>query len=190
MLSVAGLGAGREPIFGTLGVQALAVAMTTTPTKLLFVCMGNICRSPAAEGVMNHLLRQRGLQDRYVCDSAGTIGYHAGSPPDERMQAAARKRGIVLTGRARQFEPADFERFDLILTMDRENYWDVLALDPQRRYRDKVRMMCEFCRVYQAREVPDPYYGGPEGFERVLDLLMDACEGLLVALEQGNLVER
>lgn len=158
--------------------------MTPPPTRLLFVCMGNICRSPAAEGIMNHLLQREGLQGQYVCDSAGTIGYHQGSPPDERMRLAAQKRGIVLTGRARQLTPADFTRFDLILTMDRQNYWDVLALDQEKRYRHKVKMICEFCRRYTCREVPDPYYGGAEGFELVLDLLLDACEGLLAALRQ------
>jgi protein-tyrosine phosphatase len=100
------------------------------------------------------------------------------------MRLAAQKRGIVLTGRARQLTPADFTRFDLILTMDRQNYWDVLALDQEKRYRHKVKMICEFCRRYTYREVPDPYYGGAEGFELVLDLLLDACEGLLAALRQ------
>ncbi|MEN9215210.1 MAG: low molecular weight protein-tyrosine-phosphatase [Gloeomargarita sp. DG02_4_bins_56] len=159
--------------------------MGQPPTRILFVCMGNICRSPAAEGIMNHLLRRENLQEQFVCDSAGTIGYHRGSPPDERMQLAAQKRGIRLTGSARQFERADFERFDLILTMDRQNYWDVLALDPDNRYQHKVKMMGEFCRRYSQKEVPDPYYGGAAGFELVLDLLTDACEGLLAELRQS-----
>jgi protein-tyrosine phosphatase len=160
--------------------------MPTPPTRLLFVCMGNICRSPAAEGIMNHLLRQANLQEQYICDSAGTIGYHRGSPPDERMQLAAKKRGIILTGRARQFARSDFENFDLILTMDRQNYWDVLAQDSENQYGHKVKMMCEFCRTYPYKEVPDPYYGGAEGFELVLDLLTDACSGLLADLRQGK----
>ncbi|MEN9216697.1 MAG: low molecular weight protein-tyrosine-phosphatase [Gloeomargarita sp. HHBFW_bins_162] len=158
--------------------------MESAPTKILFVCMGNICRSPAAEGIMNHLIRQENLQEHLICDSAGTIGYHQGSPPDERMQAAAKKRGITLTGRARQFHPADFEQFDLILTMDRQNYWDVLAWDTENRYQHKVKMMCEFCRTHTCKEVPDPYYGGAEGFELVLDLLTDACAGLLADLRK------
>ncbi|MBF2099382.1 MAG: low molecular weight phosphotyrosine protein phosphatase [Gloeomargaritaceae cyanobacterium C42_A2020_066] len=152
--------------------------------KLLFVCMGNICRSPAAEGVMSHLLARHPLGETLVCDSAGTIGYHTGSPPDSRMQVAAQARGIRLQSRARQFHPRDFEAFDLILVMDQENYRDVIALDPHNRHRHKVRMMCEFCTQRSDREVPDPYYGGAAGFEYVLDLLEDACQGLLRHLEQ------
>lgn len=153
--------------------------MTQQPYKLLFVCLGNICRSPAAENLMNHLLEQRGLQDQITCDSAGTSGYHIGNIPDRRMTAAASKRGMTMRGRARQFDRHDFEQFDLILAMDKENYRDILALDPKGQYRDKVRLMCSFCRHHSDQEVPDPYYGGSEGFNYVLDLLSDACEGLL-----------
>jgi protein-tyrosine phosphatase len=153
--------------------------MTHYPYKLLFVCLGNICRSPSAENLMNHLIAQRGLQGQIVCDSAGTSAYHVGEPPDRRMAAAAAKRGIALKGRARQFEPEDFEAFDLILAMDAENYRTILGLDRQGIYRDKVRLMCDFCREHPDREVPDPYYGGSDGFKYVIDLLMDACEGLL-----------
>ena len=147
--------------------------------KLLFVCLGNICRSPSAENIMNHLIQQRGLSDRIQCDSAGTSSYHIGSPPDRRMTAAAREQGIELVGAARQFMPDDFERFDRILAMDRDNYRDILSLDRDGRYRSKVQMMCRFCHHHRDREVPDPYYGGPEGFNYVIDLLKDACEGLL-----------
>jgi len=153
------------------------------PYKLLFVCLGNICRSPAAENIMNHLISQKNLGDRIICDSAGTSSYHIGSPPDSRMVATAKKRGMQFTGEARQFKPVDFEQFDLILAMDRENYGDIVALDPRSKYRDQVKMMCDFCRSHPAREVPDPYYGGSEGFDRVIDLLMDACEGLLSEVE-------
>jgi len=128
---------------------------------------------------MNHLIAQAGLADRIICDSAGTAGYHVGSPPDRRMAIAASKRGIQLQGSARKFQKSDFENFDLILAMDRENYKDILALDPTSKYRDKVRLMCDFCQQFDLKEVPDPYYGGPEGFNRVIDLLIDACEGLL-----------
>lgn len=128
---------------------------------------------------MNDLIEQRGLQDQIVCDSAGTSAYHVGEPPDRRMAAAATKRGITLKGRARQFQRQDFEDFDLILAMDQENYRNILAIDRQGIYRDKVRLMCDFCRHHRDREVPDPYYGGSEGFNYVLDLLLDACEGLL-----------
>jgi protein-tyrosine phosphatase len=149
------------------------------PYKLLFVCLGNICRSPAAENIMNHLIEQTNLRDRIICDSAGTAGYHIGSPPDQRMAAAAASSlSIKLHGQARQFKKSDFENFDLILAMDRENYQDILFLDPAGQYRDKVRLMCDFCSRHNTKEVPDPYYGGPEGFDRVIELLLDACDGL------------
>jgi protein-tyrosine phosphatase len=147
--------------------------------KLLFVCLGNICRSPSAENIMNHLVQEAGLGDRIECDSAGTSSYHIGSAPDRRMTVAAKARGIDLVGRARQFERSDFEAFDLILAMDRDNYEAICALDRAGKYRDNVRLMCDFCTRHTLKEVPDPYYGGPEGFNQVIDLLMDACEGLL-----------
>lgn len=100
--------------------------------KLLFICLGNICRSPAAENIMNHLIEQAGLSDRITCDSAGTSSYHIGSPPDRRMTSTANNRGIPMKGRARQFQISDFEKFDLILAMDKENYLDILALAPQK----------------------------------------------------------
>ena len=149
------------------------------PYKLLFVCLGNICRSPSAENIMNHLIEQAGLTESIICDSAGTGGYHIGSPPDRRMAAAAARRGIRLKGQARQFQRSDFEEFDLILAMDKENYRDILSLDRGGKYRDKVRLMCDFASHHSEREVPDPYYGGSEGFNIVIDLLLDACEGLL-----------
>ena len=156
----------------------------THPYKLLFVCLGNICRSPSAENIMNHLIQQRGLQGQIICDSAGTSNYHIGSPPDRRMAAAAAQQGIVLKGAARQFthgeaEASDFETFDLILAMDEDNRANMLRLDREHRYADKVKLMCEFCRTHSDREVPDPYYGGEAGFSYVIDLLTDACEGLL-----------
>ncbi|WOD39404.1 low molecular weight protein-tyrosine-phosphatase [Nodosilinea sp. E11] len=147
--------------------------------RLLFVCLGNICRSPSAENIMNHLIQQRQLSNQVVCDSAGTASYHVGSAPDRRMAQAARAKGIELVGRARQFEASDFERFDYILAMDRDNYRDILALDSAGQHRDRVRLMCDFCRSHPDQEVPDPYYGGPEGFTYVISLLHDACEGLL-----------
>ncbi len=151
--------------------------------KLLFVCLGNICRSPSAENIMKHLLTEAGLGDRVYCDSAGTSSYHIGAPPDRRMQAAAQQRGLRLEGRARRFEPTDFEVFDLILAMDRDNYQDILSQDPPGKYRDKVKLMCDYAREHEEREVPDPYYGGPEGFNGVIDLLLDACGGLLAELQ-------
>lgn len=147
--------------------------------KLLFVCLGNICRSPSAENIMNHLINEAGLSKEIICDSAGTSSYHVGSPPDRRMSAAAKMRGIELVGAARQFQRSDFEKFDLILAMDKENYRDILTLDRSRQYQDKVKLMCDFCTRHDLKEVPDPYYGGSEGFNQVIDLLLDACEGLL-----------
>ncbi|MFO7029336.1 protein tyrosine phosphatase [Limnospira fusiformis CCALA 023] len=147
--------------------------------RLLFVCLGNICRSPSAENIMNHLIEEANLGDRIVCDSAGTSSYHIGSVPDSRMTMAAKKRGIVLKGSARQFTASDFENFDLILAMDRDNYQQIMYLDRGKKYGDKVKLMCDFCRHHNLKEVPDPYYGGPEGFNQVIDLLLDACEGLL-----------
>jgi protein-tyrosine phosphatase len=147
--------------------------------KLLFVCLGNICRSPSAENIMRHLIEQAGLDHQIQCDSAGTSSYHIGSPPDRRMTAAAKLQGIDLVGQARQFEAADLATFDLILAMDRDNYETIQLCDRTGQYRDKVRLMCDFCTRHTLKEVPDPYYGGTEGFNFVIDLLMDACTGLL-----------
>jgi protein-tyrosine phosphatase len=157
--------------------------------KLLFVCLGNICRSPSAENIMTHLLEQRGLDAQVRCDSAGTSSYHIGSSPDRRMTAAALQRGIAMRGQARQFKRSDFEQFDLILAMDDENYEDILAQDRHGTYRNKVKRMCAFCQTYTDQEVPDPYYGGQEGFNYVINLLLDACEGLLDHLVQEGLVQ-
>ena len=148
-------------------------------TKLLFVCLGNICRSPTAEGVMQHLVSNAGLAQEIICDSAGTSAYHVGEPPDRRMQQAASAQGIQLLGQARQFERSDFEEFDLILAMDRDNYRNILRLDPNGTHTDKVKMMCSYCSAHTDTEVPDPYYGGSDGFRYVVDLLKDACSGLL-----------
>ena len=128
---------------------------------------------------MNHLVAQAGLSSQIECDSAGTANYHTGKSPDRRMQAAATNRDIPMIGKARQFTKADFTAFDLILAMDRENYHNILALDPQGQYRDKVKLMCDFATQHSDKEVPDPYYGGAEGFDYVIDLLIDACSGLL-----------
>lgn len=150
------------------------------PVRLLFVCLGNICRSPAAENVMNHLVAAEGLAGRFEIDSAGTAGYHIGKGPDPRMVAAARARGIAMTGRARQVKAADFGRFDWIFAMDRSNLADLSAL---RRSHDapsaRLAAFCGLCERHPHREVPDPYYGGPEGFEEVLDLLEDGCSAFL-----------
>lgn len=129
---------------------------------------------------MNYLIDQANKREKIICDSAGTAGYHIGSPSDPRMAvAAARALGIKLRGQARQFKKSDFQSFDLILPMDRENYQNILSLDSAGQYRDKVLLMCDFCSRHSTTEVPDPYYGGSEGFNHVIDLLLDACEGLL-----------
>jgi len=147
--------------------------------NLLFVCMGNICRSPTAEGVMRHRLQQRGLADRIAVDSAGTHNYHPGKPPDARTQKHAALRGYDLSDlRARQIVEADFERFDLILTMDWDNQAPTESLCPLAHVR-KVRRLAEFFQRHPDTVVPDPYYGGPDDFERVLDLVEDGTEGLM-----------
>ncbi len=135
---------------------------------------------------MNHLIDKEGMNGHIVCDSAGTANYHTGNPPDRRMQAAAANRQIPIKGSARQFTTTDFTDFDLILAMDRENYHNILALDPQGQYRDKVKLMCDFATHHSDKEVPDPYYGGAEGFDYVIDLLTDACGGLLTQLKSSG----
>jgi len=139
---------------------------------------------------MNHLIEEAGLSNSIVCDSAGTSSYHIGSSPDRRMAAAAKSRGIILKGQARQFQQSDFETFDLILAMDRDNYQDILFLDSQGKYQDRVKLICDFASHHQEQEVPDPYYGGTEGFNKVIDLLLDACEGLLQNLVSTHALTR
>jgi len=154
--------------------------------RLLFVCLGNICRSPAAEGVFLHLLAQEGLEDQFVVDSAGTGGWHVGRPADRRMRAAAERRGIALPSRARQLDRHDLVGFDRILTMDDDNLRTVRALARELSVPAAqlavIEPITSHCRRLRAAEVPDPYYGGDQGFEDVLDLLEDACSGLLESL--------
>lgn len=153
--------------------------------SVIFVCTGNICRSPTAEGVFLKLVGEAGLSDRIVVDSAGTHGYHIGEPPDRRAQAAAARRGYDLSRlRARKFEPEDFQRFDLVLPMDRENH-AILSRLAQPSAGHRLRMMMEYASRFQEVEVPDPYYGGSDGFERVLDMIEDAAQGLLEAIRRG-----
>ncbi len=147
--------------------------------KILFVCMGNICRSPAAEGVFRSMAEKRGLVDRLKIDSAGTIGFHTGAKPDRRMTEAALERGYRLESRARQVKPSDLEDFDLILTMDDDNLRDVRSMDREGLHAKKIVPFCHFLTRYSETAVPDPYYGGAKGFEKVLDLLEDGCRNLL-----------
>lgn len=161
--------------------------MSTAATRvyrILFVCMGNICRSPAAEGVFRRMAAEAGLADRVETDSAGTGGWHAGNPPDARMTRAAARRGYELTGLARQVMASDFRRFDLLLIMDRENQRDIQLFLPDGPDRQKLRLFCEFCTRFSDDEVPDPYYGGPSGFDHVLDLLEDGCASLLTHIRR------
>jgi protein-tyrosine phosphatase len=149
------------------------------PIRVLFVCMGNICRSPMAEAVFRHLVRQAGLEARFEIDSAGTGGWHEGEPPDERASAAAARRGVVLAGKARQIRTADLGRFDYVLAMDADN------LSALRRLQKsvpgaEVRLLREFDTAAAGElDVPDPYYGGTRGFDRVYDMVERAGRGLL-----------
>jgi len=147
--------------------------------KILFVCMGNICRSPTAQGVFEHLLEEAQLRDRILTDSAGTHAYHVGKTPDRRATEAAARRGIDLTRqRARQVEAADFLHFDYVLAMDTSNLDDLMSICPEQQ-QDKVQLFLEFASGSKQRDVPDPYYGGSQGFERVLDLVEEGAQGLL-----------
>jgi protein-tyrosine phosphatase len=144
------------------------------------VCLGNICRSPTAEGVMAELVAEAGLSHRIEVDSAGTGGWHVGQPADTRAIGEARRRGVALTGRARQFHPGDFYRYDLILAMDRRNETDLHDLAPEASLRDRVRLLRSFDPTASADlDVPDPYYGEGDGFGHVFDLAERACRGLL-----------
>jgi len=150
-------------------------------TNVLFVCMGNICRSPTAEGVFRHHVNERGLGDRIVADSAGTHAYHVSEPPDRRAFAAAERRGISLAEiHARRVSDTDFEEFDYIIAMDEDNLQHLVDQAPE-EHRSKVQLFMSFASN-DASEVPDPYYGGAAGFERVLDLIEEASRGLLETL--------
>ncbi len=152
------------------------------PVRVLMVCMGNICRSPTAHGVLTQRVADAGLGDRIVVDSAGTHDYHVGRPPDERAQQHAARRGVDLSAqRARQLKAQDFDDFDLVLVMDDANQHAARALCPPGQ-RHKLRRLTEFCTRQRASEVPDPYYGGAACFEAVLDLVEDACDGVLAAM--------
>lgn len=144
--------------------------------------MGNICRSPAAEMVFDHMTRSAGREREFLIDSAGTIGMHQGNPPDHRMRQHLAKRGYPIFGTARKFLAEDLALFDWILVMDEENERDVRRMDRDGRYAQKIRKLTEFGIRFQADRVPDPYYGGDEGFAHVIDLIEDACTGLLQQL--------
>ena len=157
--------------------------------RILFVCMGNICRSPAAEGVFRQMAMREGMGGRIECDSAGTIDFHAGAAPDTRIRRTGQERGFEIGGRARHVLEADLDAFDLILVMDRENLDYVMTLDVSGQYKEKIRLFCDFVQHSSDKEVPDPYYGGQDGFEKVFDLLEDGSEGLIAYLRDELQIE-
>ncbi len=153
--------------------------------KVLFVCMGNICRSPAAEGIFKKVVKDAKLENNISIDSAGTIGYHTGELPDARIRKYASARGYILDSHARQFNPKkDFEEFDYIITMDNENYADITKLDHKKKYTNNIVRMADFISDKNVSEVPDPYYGGAEGFEFVIDILEDGTNNLLTKIKK------
>lgn len=152
--------------------------------KVLFVCLGNICRSPTAEGVFRRLVAQHGLQGEIEIDSAGTHAYHIGKPPDSRAQQAARRRGIDISGlRGRRATVEDILRFDYVLAMDRENLENLLDICPSGQ-EHKIQLFLEYAPQRAEREVPDPYFGGDSGFDRVLDMIEEASRGLLAQIRE------
>lgn len=155
---------------------------------MLFVCLGNICRSPAAEGIMKRLVEKNDLQDFIEVDSAGISGWHEGDLPDERMQAHGEKRDYDFNSRARLFRKSDLEKFDYIIVMDRGNYTHVKSHASTKEQLDKITMMTDYSQQYNHDHVPDPYYGGASGFELVLDLLEDATEGLLQSIKEKHAI--
>ncbi len=162
---------------------------TRKDINILFVCMGNICRSPMAHGVFQDLVRERKLQEIIAVDSAGTYAYHTGEPPDPRAVAVAARRGYSLEHlRARKVRASDFTTFDLILAMDHQNQRHLLNHCHQ-AHRHKVCLMLEFARHVNCEEVPDPYYGGLDGFETVLDMIEDACSALLEHIQVQHALE-
>jgi protein-tyrosine phosphatase len=167
-----------------------APTLPTRPNyRILFVCLGNICRSPTAEGVMRHKLREHELHEDVDVESAGTGGWHIGHPPDERAASAAQRRGIALESEAQRFIVEHFDDFDLILAMDRQNLEDMRTLAPHADAEGKLAMLREFDSEALAAgelEVPDPYYGGDQGFEDVLDMVERACEGLIEEIHRAR----
>ena len=154
--------------------------------KFLFVCLGNICRSPAAQAVMEQLLAQQNLTG-HVCDSAGTSSFHEGQMADERMRQAALRRGITITHRSRPITKQDLQIFDYIFVMDQSNAANVLRLAHTSQEKAKIKLMAAYCRQHHATSIPDPYYGGPQGFDLVLDLLTDAATEIIRQLQTATL---
>ncbi|MEI7830136.1 MAG: low molecular weight protein-tyrosine-phosphatase [Prolixibacteraceae bacterium] len=156
--------------------------------RILFVCLGNICRSPAAEGVFKHLVAERGLEKEITCDSAGTAGYHEGEGAYPKMKKIAFKRGYDLTSISRPVRPKrDFEEFDLIIGMDDQNVADLTRMAPEAKSRAKIRKMTDYCTRLRHKYVPDPYYGESRDYELVIDILEDSCAGLLEFIATNDL---
>lgn len=154
------------------------------PVAVLFVCMGNICRSPTAEGVFRHRVQAAGLAGQIEIDSAGTHAYHEGESPDGRAQATARERGLDLSDlKARAVAPDDYDHFDLIIAMDQQNFHSLSKRAPDHRL-DDIYLMMDFAPGFSAREVPDPYYGGPKGFDTVFDMVEAAADGLVAFIRE------
>ncbi|HTN68580.1 MAG TPA: low molecular weight protein-tyrosine-phosphatase [Dysgonamonadaceae bacterium] len=147
--------------------------------NIVFVCLGNICRSPAAEGIMKKMIEDEGLENKVFVDSAGTSNWNEGNAPDDRMRKHGLKRGYDFTGEARVFKSSDFDKFDYILVMDNNNYNNVKKLAKSEEEVAKIHRMTDFAKDLSNDHVPDPYYGGEDGFELVMDLLEDATKGLL-----------
>ena len=160
---------------------------TNGSIKLCFVCLGNICRSPTAEGIMKHLVREAGLAQRIVIDSAGTGAWHVGEPADERTRAEASRRGVVLDGVARQFRSADFDVFDYVIAMDRRNYHDLERIADAPEHARKLHLLRSFdASAGRELDVPDPYYGEGDGFGRVFDICDASCRALLAHLRAAH----
>ena len=160
--------------------------MHPSPYRVLFICMGNICRSPAGENIFRHLIQNAQLSAHITCDSAGTIGYHHGKAPDSRMSLTLKKRGYPISGTSRKFHPDDFDQFHLILTMDDENYANIIKLAENDTQRAKVQKFTDYCTQHPQQEVPDPYYGEGSGFELVADLIEDGATALLAHICQNR----
>lgn len=161
---------------------------TNKKYKVLFVCLGNICRSPAAEGIFRHIVKENGMEDRFIIDSAGTYGGHSGEHPDRRMRTAALYRGYGLTHSARQVRSLDFLDFDLVVAMDDQNYEDLMHLAPSVEATHKIRRMSSFLTTHRISYIPDPYYMGSEGFSLVLDLLEEGCQNLYDRIVASELI--